>query len=289
MGLVQIILTVVVILGLIFIYTRSDRSEDLLAVKLFGYYVLGSFRFNLDNIAIPLGFLIYLVVLHPKLNTQSKLQAAVLGLTFFMVGIAQPVIDNYFYQLPIEVKTTSVNLYDYNFQSDWHSLQQQLELPNDVRLEDFKAEFENDGSMRELGYKLICQKDEGIVYYNVNLAKKQKVYVIRRSKIDQYIQYDRLVTAQRFFDIVSSLNINEIKPKQEYNWYSISCEGVLSSYGIKEREKFIIDKTGEVMPINNERLPVTGYLISLYGMCKINEISYEGQGYKDYFFDVMKD
>ncbi len=290
LGPVQIVLTVVLLAGLIFIYKKSNETEELLGLKLFGYYFLGCFRLNINQIAIPLGFLIYLIALHPQVNFRSKRQAAVLGLIFFLIGVAQPAIANYLFQRPIEVKTETAGLYDCDFAKDWQAMKQKFELPDDTKLEDFYAGFEEDGNIRELRYKLICWKDGGLVYYDVNLNKKRKAYVIRRSKLDQWLQYGHLVTASRFFDIVAKLNIQEIRPEKAYAWYCLASEGLsrVFSYAIKDHRIFTVDDEGVILPLSQENLPVNGYYISVYGMSKIGETSYQGEGYQDYFFDMVK-
>lgn len=93
---------------------------------------------------------------------------------------------------------------------------------------------------------------------------------------------------QRFYEIIANLNINKLKPQGKYDWYSISSQGGEVSYDIKDRDKYILDNKGDVLKVDNEQLPITGHFISLYGMYKLNEISHEGRGYKDYFFDIMK-
>lgn len=288
MSLVLIFLIVVLIMGLVYIYTQSDKSEDLLFLKLLGYYLLGCFRFNFNKVAIPLGFLIYLLFLHPKMNARSKSMAAVLGLVFFIGGVAQPAFENYLYELPIKVKAESTNLYDFDYLNDWESLSQKLQLPDDVKLEDFYAEFEADGQVKELRYKLIGQKDGSLVYYDVNLKEQNGEYMIRRTKVDQWLQYNRLVTAQRLMEVLSKLDINKLKPEGEYAWYCITSQGELIPYAIKDREKFILADSGDILTVDNEDLPITGYYISLYGMYGVNEVSYEGRGYQDYFFDIIK-
>ncbi len=287
MDLGQVLLTVLLILGLIYIFFKSDRTEGLLFLKLLGYYALGSFRFNLNRIAIPLGFIIYLFAMHPKQNLKSKRQAAALGLAFFVIGLAGPALGNYIYRLPVEVETRSENIYRFNFENDWLVLQQRFELPDNTRLEDFDAEFESDGSIREMRCELITMESQGMVHYYVNFKREKRAYSIRRSKLDQWVQYNRLVTAPRFFHVMSGLDIEEIKPEQEYEWYCISSHGEFISYGIKDREKFLIDDSnGDIQRIGDEQLPVKGYYISFYGMAKADETSYESRGVRDFLFDV---
>ncbi|HOO12134.1 MAG TPA: hypothetical protein PK684_04190 [Bacillota bacterium] len=90
MGIVQAVATAVLAAGLVYIYVKSDRKEEFLFLKLLGYYALGVFRLNLDRIAVPLGFIIYMLWMRPKQNAASKRQAAILGLIFFIFGLIVP-------------------------------------------------------------------------------------------------------------------------------------------------------------------------------------------------------
>lgn len=288
MGIDQAVLTLLLISGLIYIFVKSDRTEELLFLKLLGYYFLGSFRFNLNRIAMPLGFIIYMLCVHPKQNAASKRRAAILGLVFFLIGLAAPAVENYIYRLPIEAKAQSMNIYELDFQKDWLEMKQRLELPDNTRLQHFNAEFENDGSIRNLHYELIEMENEGLVHYNVSLEGREKAYKIMRTKLDQWSQYEKSVSATRFFEVLSRLDIKDIKPRQQHEYYCISSQGEIVSYGIKNREKFLIDSdTGGVQRVEDERLPLECFYISVYGMAKKGDKSYESRDIRDYLFDVF--
>lgn len=288
MGLVQAVATAVLAAGLVYIYVKSDRKEELLFLKLLGYYALGVFRLSLGRIAIPLGFIIYMLYMHPKQNAASKRQAAILGLIFFIIGLIVPAAEDYFFRFPIKVEASSGNLYQLDFEKDWLVLQQRFKLPNNARLQHFDAEFEDDGSIRDLCYELIVMGNEGLVHYNVNLGKEEKAYKIRRTKLDHWLQYDRLVLASRFFEVLSRLDIEDIKPRHEYEYYCISSQGETVSYGITNRQKFLIDgNNGDISSIGDEQLPIECCHISVYGMVKMEETSYESRDIKDYLFDVV--
>ncbi|MBC2582435.1 hypothetical protein [Clostridium sp. DJ247] len=289
---INTISTFILILGLIIIYRKSDKSEDFLFMKLVSYYLLGSFRFNFNKLAIPLGFIIYLIFLRPKLNTRSKRRATLLGLIFFIIGLSIPSINKYLYERPKEVTVHSVSINTIDFQKDWELIKEKLEINHDTRLEGFEINYENDGTIRELRYELISRKEGGLVHYFIDLLPHKEKYIIRPSKIEQLAQYDRLVTAERFFQVISFLNLEQIRPRGLYEWHGISCRGELVNYAIKENDKFIIISKNNVKKISNDELPIKSYYISSYGMGKksesSNSTSYESEGKTDYFFDVIK-
>lgn len=83
---VSVLATIVVIVLLAIIYARRERNESILGLKLIGYYLLGSFVFNVNGVPVPLGFLVYLLVFRPPVNAAVKRYAAVLGLIFALLG-----------------------------------------------------------------------------------------------------------------------------------------------------------------------------------------------------------
>lgn len=110
------------------IYRHRDKDEDFLGLKLMGYYFLGAFRFNLNEFAIPLGFLIYLVAFYPKTNVQIKRNSALLGLLILIVGVAVPRYNDYAFTRPIEVVADSINLYEHSLDEDWTIIRKLLKL-----------------------------------------------------------------------------------------------------------------------------------------------------------------
>ncbi len=75
-----------VLIGAVFLlYKNREQDEDLLVLKLFGYYILGAFYFNLNGLVIPLGFIVSLF-LRPKENKSVKRGAAIFGLVMMIIG-----------------------------------------------------------------------------------------------------------------------------------------------------------------------------------------------------------
>ena len=261
-------------------------------MKLLCYYLLGSFRFNLNKLSVPLGFILNLIFFHPKLNPRIKRNAALLGLLLYIIGLSLPLMNKYLYERPKQVIANSVSTNTIDFQKDWQLMKEKLEVNEETRLQEFNLNYNTDGTIRNLKFQLILRKDEGFVHYSIDLLPHKGKYILRPRKIEQWLQYNRLVTAERFFYNISLLNLADTKPSGSHEWYVISSRGELVNYAIKENNKFLIISKGNVRNIRNDELPVKGFLISSYGMQKKSEstdfISYEGDKSMDYFFDVTK-
>lgn len=78
----------VIALGLIYIYSNyKTDEEDMLGLKLVGYYFLGGFHLNLEALPIPLGIIIYLFAFKPTSNIDAKKYSACFGFAGFVIGI----------------------------------------------------------------------------------------------------------------------------------------------------------------------------------------------------------
>ena len=70
---------------LVILYRRRSTNEAGLVFKIVGYFLLGAFTLNLNNVGLPLGFVIYLLFFrNPTTNPEIKRQAALLGLVLYV-------------------------------------------------------------------------------------------------------------------------------------------------------------------------------------------------------------
>jgi uncharacterized membrane protein len=83
------ILSLLLVIGLlIWIYqTAEDKTENALGLKIVGYFILGTFTFSINHFHIPLGFIIYLIVMHPETNNRAKRYAALVGLVGYLLRL----------------------------------------------------------------------------------------------------------------------------------------------------------------------------------------------------------
>lgn len=82
---VSIISTIVVIFVLMLFYRNREEDEGYLGLKLVGYYILGTFNLKI-GILIPIGFIIWLLLFHPKTNQTIKRYSAIFGLLMMLIG-----------------------------------------------------------------------------------------------------------------------------------------------------------------------------------------------------------
>lgn len=75
----------IVVIGIIILYNNRSQNEEMLILKLIGYYLLGSFTLAINGLPLPIGFVISLF-LKPKQNKGIKRGAAVFGLVLMIIG-----------------------------------------------------------------------------------------------------------------------------------------------------------------------------------------------------------
>lgn len=168
------------------------------------------------------------------------------------------------------------------------NVQQEIAIPKDAKIENYSLAYDSNGEIRDIYFELIAQ-EEGLVHYRVQFIKSEQVYRINAQKIDQWIQYNRLMLAEQFFQLLDTVDLREIRPEGDFEWLELRSQGSMVSYGIENTQKYVI-KQGEITEITNDQLPITGFYLSSYGMKKVKEsgdtTAYEGQGMRDYLFDV---
>lgn len=271
---IQVISTLLVLIPSVFIYKKyKTESEEFILLKLVGYYLLGSFRFNFNKVALPAGFIIYLMFFRPQINKSVKNKITYLGLLVFICGILSPFIQKSYFERQRVVNGSSTNIYTIDFKRDYDAIKQKLGISESTKLEDFNASFDGSGAITELRYTLITKYATGIVLYHVNFLSNKKKYIIKPIKVSEWLQYDRLINDDQFLYVLKNLDLKQIKPQEEYPFYTIGCRGDCTSWGVKDFENFLITTNG-LKKLSNEELPVDGYSFWIYGNKKTSANSY---------------
>ncbi|MHA6482041.1 hypothetical protein ACX1C1_09060 [Paenibacillus sp. strain BS8-2] len=76
---------IVFVVGIAVLYNGRERDEELLILKLIGYYFLGTFYIAINGLALPVGFVISLF-LKPRDNRGVKRGASIFGLVLMIIG-----------------------------------------------------------------------------------------------------------------------------------------------------------------------------------------------------------
>lgn len=268
MGLV---FTVFIIISLVYIYKKRDEEEEYLALKVVGYYLLGSFKFNFNSLIIPLGFALYLIFFKPSLNKNVKRLAATFGFIIFCVSSGIPAIEEKWESREIKIPIISDNINSIDFTSDLNKIKDKLKVKTPLDVNEFEVRYKKDGEIEQITYNLIDYENPKKIHYsvryfnNTNMLNNKKNYSITRYKMNDIKPNVGILDSDYFFD-----NINKIKNnKIDYNFdsYTISLMGVKTNggYNIKDRKTIYIDKNGNEKEIANDELPLEGAYIWHYG------------------------
>jgi hypothetical protein len=175
-----------------------------------------------------------------------------------------PKIFEIIYEWPVKVPVSSSHLYELDFSKDWGKIQRKLGLREGGQIDDFEIKYEENGRINSLKYKII-NSDELVVYY-VNLLIESNAYKIKPQKIDGRIHNNHLVTGTHFFEMISKINLKEIKPVGNCETFILDSRGKLVNYAVEDQRKYLIKENGTIEEIVNTQLPVQGYLIRSSGL-----------------------
>jgi len=290
--------TVILIVSFLFLVKKKDEAESYFPLKIIGYFILGSFAFNFNHISLPLGFIVYLLFFRPTLNVDVKRMASVFGVfTFILVQWILPFAIHEWKNRPIFIEHELGSVYTMNFQDEYEQVKQELKIGNNnLRLEDFEVNYLKDGSITDLSWQLLGQNGNSYNLYKVRYDIGKSRYRVTDSQLDTWLQYNRLIEADHFFENLNVLDIKDIThAKGGFSSYGIQSTGERINYAVGNRTHFFISN-GEIQLLDDEQLPVEGYHISTFAMKKtgekrddkgnITQESFEGIESSDYLFDV---
>lgn len=296
--MISIVYTVILIVSFLFLLFNKGEAESYFPLKIIGYFLLGSFAFNFNQISLPLGFMVYLLFFRPKLNVDVKQMASVFGvLAFILVHWIFPFAIHEWESRPIFIEQEFESVYTMNFQDEYELIKQELKLENQkLRIEDFGVEYVKDGRVTDLSWQLIEHNGNTFNLYQIRYDIDKSRYRVTNSQSDTWLQYNRLIEAERFFENLNVLDIRDIThTKGDFSSYVIQSTGERVNYAVENGTHYYL-LNGEIQLLDNEQLPVEAYNISTFAMKKtsekrndqgiITEESFEGTESSDYLFDV---
>lgn len=277
------------IASIIFIMVKiKDDEEPYYVLKIMGYYLLGTFRFSFNTIHIPLGFIIFFLFLRsPQKNLRGKRYAAVLGLVALVLTLIIPVVGESYYERTRYVEIATTNVYKLDFQSHWKEVAERLELNENAmsraRVEDLDIDYEEDGELKRLNYEVTWKKEGKLHHARISFHEGNKKFSVRAVEIEEWLQYYRLISAKRLFEMLDQIKIEDLTPKGNFSYYSLRS-GEWGSFGAYNGKNFIVEEN-KIVPLTEE-LPVECYWIATFGMKQTGEHSYSSADDHYYLFDV---
>lgn len=228
-----------------------------------------------------MGLVVSMLINRLKISRKTKL-LLYFGVIALVVSFLIPVLANLYYERNRKVLVTENNLTQISFQKEWNLVQTTLDMPGNAKLNRFNMNYQENGDIIELNYELVALVNGNYTLYRVNFNSPRNVYIIKPKKVSQWVQYDRLVPAERFFQVLDSLDFIKNKPVGDYVSYGIFSTGDFITYGIENHQKYFV-KDGDIKIINNRELPIEGFMISTCGNKRMDK-GIEGTGYIDYLF-----
>ncbi|GGM38407.1 hypothetical protein GCM10011351_25650 [Paraliobacillus quinghaiensis] len=296
--MVSIVYTVILIVSFLFLVWKKDEAESYFPLKIIGYFILGSFAFNFNQITVPLGFIVYLLFFRPTLNVDVKRMASIFGvLAFILVHWILPFAIHEWESRPIFIEHELGSVYTMNFQGEYGLIKQELKLENqNLRLENFGVDYVKDGRITDLSWQLLGQNGNSFNLYHIRYDINKSSYRVTNSQPDTWLQYNRLIGAEHFFENLNVLDIKDIThAKGDFSSYVIRSSGERMNYVVENEPHFFLSN-GEIQLLDDEQLPVEAYYISTFAMKKtgekrnvqgnITQESFEGTESSDYLFDV---
>jgi hypothetical protein len=286
MGLwLSILMTMIVGVSLWCIYNRREQEEIYLGWKLLGYYLLGTFTVTIQEWSLPLGFFIFLAFFNPSSNKKAKTYTVYLGLIVYVARLVIPSVQEAWFERERDVEAIDTNWYSMNWQNEYVRICKELSIHQDAKLEDFKAVITPQGQLHHLDFELTTfHGKQEYIHYFLRFIPKEKKYTVRASKLNSWLQYDRLIHAESFFQMLDSIPLKNIISKHDDNYFIIESEGEEIHYAIEGHQKFkMVDD--KIIEIDNSELPITGYYFTLLRGDTEDEAWHIG----DYFFHVVKE
>ncbi|CAM3475417.1 hypothetical protein BRIN106911_15200 [Brevibacillus invocatus] len=133
--IIFIALTAIIVVLLMYRYKNREEIESNLGFKIVGYYLLGAFTFRINELALPLGFMIFLLFFRPTRNVPLKQFSAMLGLIMYFAQLIIPAVDEYWFERPHEVAGMSNHASQLRFSDDWGNIRSEMNIEPHARLE----------------------------------------------------------------------------------------------------------------------------------------------------------
>ncbi|WP_437833598.1 hypothetical protein ACQRXC_22105 (plasmid) [Niallia taxi] len=171
----SIIYIVLVVGGLVYLIKKKCDTEAKFPLKIIGYYILGVFAFKFNGIALPLGFIIYLLFFRPKVNADIKRQAAIFGLIIFIIVQWITPFTVYMWEsrtITMEHELESAYTIDFAEENELVTKELKLEESN-VKLDNFSMDYTQSGKITDLNWVLIQRKNAEFVYYDIENNRYQ--------------------------------------------------------------------------------------------------------------------
>lgn len=170
----------------------------------------------------------------------------------------------------------------------WRMLAAQTPVSERAKLLDYETVVSESGEVAELNFIVVDREAGGYVHTEAAYdAEKELLHLRRTGPMEEWLQYDRQIDAERFFARVEDDELMRLRPGRHHPYVKLKLmeDGTQANYGIRGRPTFEVAEGG-TRGIADERLPVQGYWLSVCGMASADPLFGGCEDVADYLFEI---
>ncbi|MCK2157882.1 MULTISPECIES: hypothetical protein [unclassified Exiguobacterium] len=240
-----------IILG--FFLEKRTEKEQYLYLKFVFYACLGAVSFPVYDIQLPLGIILFLIVLHPKKNSRYKRYMALFGFLFFLLQLILGPFDTFTLREETQ-QMGQVTITDESFDTLMTHIDRRIG-DDSLRLEQSQLLFDQGGNLRNATFELIAKSPKRFIRYEVTyqevtgtLTYRPREEVLTRS-LESY--YQKLIDASTSFRTLKTLSIKQILHESKTPYVEMDLDGLYETFSLQDATVLLINDQGELIPYVN--------------------------------------
>lgn len=177
----------------------------------------------------------------------------------------------------IEILSTDIKQID--FEKQWETIRNSLELNQDSRLNNILIEFDSsDLRVYIFSLDIVERKGDKYISYKINFDNKTQGFNIDSREIDEFPYFDNIIEAKYFFTVINDLDRNYVIPDGDYDSYSISGVNKTGKVSRNYNFRYLI-KESKVVEFTDKLKDVNSIIVDGW-----DGYNHNSSRYKLYFF-----
>ncbi|WP_409250680.1 hypothetical protein V1502_10925 [Bacillus sp. SCS-153A] len=293
-NITQMILLLLTTIVVVILYRKSKEDEPYLLIKLFGFTFLGAFFLDFNELRLPLGFVVILLLFRKlKVNVEPKFTAASFGWGLMVLSIMIPQIESIIFERTHYVDVLDDNFYSGSLMAELQHIKDEFDMEHDtVELRGLEMTIHQDGRYNYLSMGLAEETHEGTVNYSIDLSHDRKTFEVTRYKVreeDEEYLNDFMFTDAGLvlgnLDLITSSMLDF--PGEKF--YQFRTDGQRIVYDTIGDSNYQVNTAG-IFKVENDKLPVKAIVVDVCASKEVkeNRYAYKCGPFKHFLFDALK-
>ncbi len=268
------------VIGLIWIFRKREEDERHLGWKLVGYYLLGTFSFQQETYAIPIGYMIFWF-LKPKCNKKVKTYAATFGFIMFLLFIGIQYVQHLSFEHSVTLETKENTFEDWSFTSLYDAFENKMPIEENIKVNYYGIEWAENGHFNRMTFEFL-DIHENVRYVMEYEGENEVTMWSERIGVGTVHSSTKLST-KAFMSFLDSIDFNDFHTEEEY--YVLYGDGTISTQLTNDIDLYRIERGG-MTEVEREVIPEQVHLMTLCP--KPNEDAEHCRQRKHYIFETIE-